>query len=766
MVYMATSWNEPQGSPTSLSQELGNVGETNVHTKTDFRGAAKDIGGNERDDYIKAVRDSDIELAPMRPRSFSDVSLSKFHHRKSDKTESDHERKQSMKVIICRESKVITDSGRGRKQSQDKIQYSGSEKPVHLLSRSKSAHGRTNFAGLSEDDDETPPPKPALPKSYRANYFLKQLQNLEPGTSHSGVKHGLDKPEDYCSRSDVPTILAEWKTARLKRDNPQIVADIGKPNNNDLQRTDCKAEDERDLLFKETKSDTKGKVERLSGTREDSLASERNSKVKLTRGRTVFRSESKIALFRSHDAKLRAIALKRELDTLRSSEHVRQRLSSTEHYDVADLKKELDIIRNTDSGKPAGVNAGERNKAHSVSGLKPDHELPGIKHGAKTPAGESKHYDSIKSSNQGPYSRYRNELSSFNNTDRSQNKLAASEWAYPPSGALTEANISRGAVRTNQRSEIVKTKSDNSKQLPNLSLQRRNVRSKSESSLGRKGLDQRYVPKTNDSNHSIDEGDISRGISLAKSLSHLTGQKNNLQEEKSATQIKRKQDTIRKFNYDSIAQVLEKVKSNYQRKPDRNDSESPEYVDIPVPKTVVLDKQLLAEVSDDGASLGDNRSDEEKYAALSRSKILHNKSSSLDSQLEPSRKARQHKKVVHPVIKITSSSSLTDYRSSPIDTSFLLNNTSSSTDSLDVYLSENKGVKHEKFNTDIPPLPKKTINSKAGELKPEEGTIAQGGENTTQQKIVLRQCRIGSDVAFSLIGLKKAEPEVSWQGDL
>lgn len=798
---MATSLSELPGSRTSLSQ----CDSTDVD-KTDI------AGGNERNnsarvDIIKefsgTIKDiGESELSAMRPRSFSDVSFREFKQRQLNtkeeqrvdkyrsrnvdfesknvddlsskrtlaatagiKSGKDLEKKQSVKVIICRESENVNELERGRKIHQSKDRECAS-KTTPLLTRSKSAHGRTNFSSLSEDEDDIPPPKPALPEKYRTSYFLQQFQNLKNSKSQSELETGLEEHEKYLFKSDLPNVerglsvsgneyrssLATCQTdEKIGKLNLMGSSKSGKTQSSKIEKLDPKSEG------KDTRNGSKNKSNIFSG---------RRSKP--------FRSESKIAVFRSYDAKLRAIALKRELDTLRSSEHVRHRLSSAEQTDVTDFKRDISHLRKTGSDKSEDSSvqnsstvtyeiggdmyisysarsktAGARNFAQKTHGSKPD--------GATTLSGKSK-TENIRQ-NQGATSiMLQNDVSVFHSKDGSQIPSGVSRKAFPQSGALKGSNLNQDSETLNHTSEIMPKMVEAEAGQHRYCLTRRNLRSKSEPSLLRKTINSDTIPKTKA--HDLDQNQVQdRSSVLTKSVPHLDNRgKDHTEFGRAAPHIKRKQDTIRKFNYDSFAQLREKIRTDYQRKPDRKDSDSPQYIATADVDTFGNVAKLNRKASD-AASMGDNRSDEEKFAALSRSKIVHTKSSSLDSHLESNSRIQQHKKVVHPVIKLASSTSLTDYRSSPVDTTLVLDSSSSS-DSLDVYLSENKGVKHETFNTDIPPLPKKTLKQNTVGIQSQDGKIPQGGEKSTQQKVVLRQCRIGSDVAFSLIGLKKTDPKV------
>ena len=743
---MADSWTNSAGSQSSLSQnDNSNSNLGHVDTK-------KDKTDNEIDSF-------------MRPRSFSDASFCSFKQKQSEVNKKNLERKQSVKVIICRESKIVKDPERGRKLNQDRKHESASEKPRQSVSRSKSAYGRTNFSSLSEDEDDVPPPKPKLPESYRAYYFLQQFEKLGPSKSQSVIEQGFEEDEIHYFRSDLSSTEKHFEEPRTGTGKSDDLHASEKPPIDKLQRTENKPRSERLYTTDISKPSENAnqniegrKLDTHPGYQKNSISSKTN--VIAARGKKVLRSDSQIALYRSYDAKLRAVALKKELDTLRSSEHVRQRLSSSEQCDTIQPKKEIFNVRKSDSDVQ-GVKHGARNIAQTAIGLKPNayHESAKDQIGAKTPFKEAKTCELETGVNHGACIRDKNEPLDMNFSNESHNTLGAFKKAFPPSGAHIETNVNRNVDISNQRWEDLVKKIDEKRRqgkeaLSSSTLLRRNSRSKSESSLIRRNLDSNAVPKSvrtdQDSNQTKDTWVATKSSKLAKSVSHQSRREGNLQVAKPAL-VKRKQDTIRKFNYDSFAQVREKIRLNYQKKPERSDSYSPLYNVTTTVDTAVSDN-----------SLSDNRSDEEKYAALSRSKILHSKSSSLDSHLEIAKKIRQGRSAAHPIPKPTSSSSLTDYRSSPVERSVdnrSVDNISSSSDSLEVYLSENKGVKHETFNTDIPPLPTKKIKDK---IDSKEGTVAQSTESSTQQKIVLRQCRIGSAVAFGLVGLNKTETEVSW----
>ena len=715
MVCMAESWITATGSESNLSQNGRNSSETDVeHLAYRSRNSANVIIKEDKD---KVNNDSDKYI---RPRSFSDASLSSPTRRQPEISRRNLDKKKAVKVIICRESKVVKEPDRGRTGNQDRNTESDKARP--LLSRSKSAHGRTNFSSLSEEDDDRPPPKPKLPESYRPYYFLQQVEKLKPVTTQSAIQQGFHEDESHYFRSAVPYTekqFDETETSIKKLHTSEVPKDR-------KQRT----------VYESDTKDATTSVDKEAGPKKNEVHSSKSGDTS-GKGKKIFRSDSRIASYRSFDAQLRADALKKELDTLRSSEHVRQRLSSSEQNDVLQPKIDLTNLR-----KPAidrhSLKLGANDNAHNVTGLKSStyHESSKEKHGAQAPTKED------KTDTKGSFRR-----------------------AFLPSRAHKETTSGKTSDTPNQRWENLVKKIDEKRkqdkeQLTSSTLQRRDSRSKSESSLIRKTLDSSAVPKSSRtdlvSNKTKEKQSNPRVLKLSKSVSHLiTKQDDNLPAIKPALHIKRKKDTIRKFNYDLIAQAREKVKLNYRRKPERNDSDSPLYMDTPERKdNDAVDSILHTHVRE----VGDNRSDEEKYAALSRSKILHSKSSSLDSHLDATKKDDKNKSSGHPIAKPTSSSSLTDYRTRPIERS--TDNISSSTDSLEVYLSENKGVKHETFNTDIPTLPKKELISGKAKIASKDENLTGKAETSTQQKIVLRQCRIGSDVAFGLVGLHKTKPEV------
>ena len=815
---MASAWSETPGSETKLSQDNNSdflIGgsadaehgkETNRTARADFnRGTAsavdetRGIDGIEKDKTTVAttadlvrLREKktdnnyeDAEVSGMRPRSFSDASFSKagkIRHKKLDTKEAvlkwrrergikfekraeddsnrqtsrapetktefvsgsindkDFERKQAVKVIICRESKVMNEPEKGRKTRQDQNQdLKSTKKSGHLLSRSKSAHGRTNYSSLSEDEDDIPPPKPALPEKYRTSYFMQQIQSLKPDKPPADIEKRLDELEKHLFRSDLLNVEKDLSATDNKRNDVAVQKTSDNIQKVDGKWTQTKRNSGQFVLSNTHKS--VGEVDTDKDTKEG--VSDKKFDVSSGRGRKPFRSDSKIALFRSYDSKLRAIALKRELDTLRSSEHVRQRLSSSEQTDVIDLQKELDDINKYKfETKLAGPAASDTSDSGSLSSSSVRSKTTGARNIAQNTVSfkPNVYHDSIGAKT----------LLTESKVDKHGRR------AFPPSGTLKGVNsYSDGYESLNNRSEGLSKASNAVGEQGRDSLQRKNSRSKSESSLVRKTLDSGAIPKTVKNevahNQTKDGLNASRGLNLSKSVSNINRGRENASLSRSITHLKRKQDTIRKFNYDTLAQAREKIRISYERKPDRQDSESPLYT--PSGQDVDDDQHLFPEASDSGASVGDNRSDEEKYAALSRSKILHSKSSSLDSHLKSNTNHRLHQKVVRPSVKLASSASLTDYRSSPIDTTLLLDSSSSSCDSFDVYLTENKGIKHEKFNTDIPPIPKKTLKPKSVGIQ----SWDQDGEKTMQQKVVLRQCRIGSDVAFSLVGLNQSQ---------
>ena len=796
MVSMASSGSEAKGSKTNLSQEdkadfvIRNAcgGENDNETivmVANVEGVVPsairetvDTGDIKLDKTVAMTADivrmrekkpevwnCDSEVSYMRPRSFSDASLnkaSKLRHKKLNtkeavlkwrrergikvKTQSGHDQFEQTNCELKTNTDLVSEQKDKNVETKQAVEVT-TDRPYQTLSRSKSVHARTNYSKSSEDDDDNPPPKPALPEKYRTLYFMQQMKSLKPDKPVTGIEKRLDDLEKHLFRTDLHSAEDE-----VSETNDRI---------NDFTTQNAAANMEKGVKEETQVRGTSGQHFLLKSQSVDEGVKNNDGrtgvfdrKSGLTgRGRKPFRSESKIAVFRSYDSKLRAIALQRELDTLRSSEHVRQRLSSSEQGDIVDLKKELDNINKnkfetkylehtdidatakSDSGsfKPSTVRSkttGVRNFAQNTISYKPNvyHENTG----AKTLLEESK-------------------------TDRHDTRAFLQSGAYRRDDSYD--NIPESLKLRSEMSHGVKEQD-------RASIQRRDSRSKSETCLVRKTYDPSAIPKTGHveftHSHTKDKLNASKGSHLSKSVSNIHRSKDSAQLARSVTHLKRKQDTIRKFNYDSIAQVHEKIRTNYERlPPDRQDSESPLYTPSSVKDGIDDDQQRITQEGwDSGASVGDNRSDEEKYAALSRSKILHSKSSSLDSHLEPNVKHKQRQKVVRPIVKLTSSSSLTDYRSSPLDTTLLLDTSSSSCDSFDVYLNENKGVKREKFNTDIPPLPKKTLTPKDIGIQSQHGKDGlQSGENPPQQKVVLRQCRIGSDVAFSLVGLNRAQPK-------
>ncbi|KAH3719340.1 uncharacterized protein LOC127854995 [Dreissena polymorpha] len=90
---------------------------------------------------------------------------------------------------------------------------------------------------------------------------------------------------------------------------------------------------------------------------------------------------------------------------------------------------------------------------------------------------------------------------------------------------------------------------------------------------------------------------------------------------KSASNLRRNMETIRKFNAESLQQKREHVKHKYKQNP--RVSISPEDVDVDLDRGFVEAQERLVQKSSKYGS--DNRSDEEKYAALSRNKICIHK---------------------------------------------------------------------------------------------------------------------------------------------
>ncbi|XP_053374755.1 uncharacterized protein LOC123530832 isoform X1 [Mercenaria mercenaria] len=420
-------------------------------------------------------------------------------------------------------------------------------------------------------------------------------------------------------------------------------------------------------------------------------------------------------IYRHFDPQLQSELLKKELDSLRISKNVRKKSETMRQWiesgsrpkSTSDLhvrfSDEITVKELTDSDKDIEK---QRNKI-----------LPK----------QSKSLDISK----------KDYKTGDNNGDRK------THLAYPQSGAFDSKlqNDSRG--RQDDRTVDTCTKTYGSRG-PGITRGQVPVRSKSATALGR-------------------NRDVSRQAGDWKPLQE--SQKTQLS--KSASNLQRRQNTITKFNYSTVELKRENVRAKYYQsdKKNRIESFSPGLDDVVTAHSKAsnlqnIDLRVGANTADlkDTKAIGDNRSDEEKYAALSRSKILHTKSSSFDNQLKQN-SGKIHDGQAEPKYD----NSLSKHGHKPgaenlaerMKLTFNLDKIaqkSNNTGAQSVHKPKYKDSKAKKGDTDLSYSDSEYIVKKGAK---NAHNVPNVGSNTSQQgKIVLRQCRIGEDVVFGLVAVQ------------
>lgn len=247
---------------------------------------------------------------------------------------------------------------------------------------------------------------------------------------------------------------------------------------------------------------------------------------------------------------------------------------------------------------------------------------------------------------------------------------------------------------------------------------------------------------------------------------------------RSATNLRRKQNTITKFNYSAVEQKRENVRTRYQQsdKKDRIESFSPGLDDIDKPAETKEAEGNSVQKADlrvgtgnkvsadlrDNKTIGDNRSDEEKYAALSQSKILHSKSSSWDTQSKYNSLIKKHEETkldnrrqAKPGTSYKSGANVSErmnltFRSDK--NAQRLNNIGAQ----GVNKPKDKDLRSKKStDNNLSYSDSECVVSKGARSAHNVPNVGSGTIPTSQQgKIVLRQCRIGSDVVFGLVAVQ------------
>lgn len=621
----------------------------------------------------------DFEGDFQRPRSFSDASISNVRHGFSRKQQNNPTRESitGMKVFVRRESQLITRTDEHNKHTASEREF--------LTKPAERVLSLDNLINNSEVN-KSAPPKPKLPANYRC--YLNQQLKLYHETN--------DKRRYSCAN---------------------------------LQESQSKT---NDLLTKQVESLHKTKDTNQSGqSTSNDVISENRRKPPiggLRRGRS---SVSELPLrptsilYRHFDAKLQSEVLRKELDTLRTSKHVRKNSET--------MRQWLESGSRLKSTGDLHVRFADEVTNNESSDLNGDvHKV-----GTRTLPRQSKSLDLVLEKSRTKSGQKYGEVRRENETTNTRN--------YPPSGSAictqSHSDIS-GRVDGSQTAHEAQT--HESRGLAYTRSQGQ-TRSKSATALGR---NRDVLRKDNDFNPLV--------------VDH----KNQLS--KSATNLRRKQNTITKFNYPAVEQKRDSVRTRYQYgdKINRAESFSPGVEDVNRPESVSDSPQTLDMKS--VKAISDNRSDEEKYAALSRSKIVHAKSSSWDIHSPQSRKEPinskhdndQHKRglVRKPGAQVLSERLKLKFKSdrkaqvssnSGANTVDLDSKTRVHDNDLPYSDSEyivSKGAKHSNKLPDLRPISPQQGKNKVSNVT--ESGCSQHG------KIVLRQCRIGSAVVFGLVAVQ------------
>lgn len=599
-------------------------------------------------DYQNLVHSADDDSF-SRPRSFSDASVSsgRYGYIKRFNEKLDLERKTSMKVFVRRESQVVATIE--KKKVAEVLPFLRSGNVDETKDLNIKYCSVDNLVSKSPGDNDVPPPKPALPKNYR-----------------------------------ISVLSVDYKTIPLKDDSDKIQEPHPEYRHvNSADRWDSQ---------QNTKYNTKDeKGNQLVG----SVRHGRSSVSELP-------ARSTNVLYRHFDPKYQSELLRKELDKLRTKEHVRRNSVKQKLESGARPKSTSDLhVRFADE-----INASEQTCAQS---------------GTRTLTRQSKSAI-IPSETQfgtGP------DVDMKYKSGAKPGTLRDSE----PKGKR-DMNVAENVVKQQvKNSDLIRE----SRSAAAAYRDRGPIRSKSATiyNRNRTGMSEKQEWKT-----------------LQSGLSN------------SASNLRRKQNTITRFNYSSVEQKRENVRARYQQSDKRNriESYSPgvdDFIDSNKEDSSTARKSGIKS----SKTFGDNRSDEEKYAELSRQKIFHFKSSSWDSQ--PSQlsnpavatTAQSNKKGLtrQPYIHVKS-----EITKSHISKSLLNAQTSSKTGDVrsdfrnhgsDLPFSDSECyVKNGANKTRFP----KTVSNVGAKSEPQHGASSE----SIHGKIVLRQCRVGSDVVFGLVGLQ------------
>lgn len=494
---------------------------------------------------------------PMeRPRSFSDASLSSSTRqgilkRLHGKLMPDY--KTTMKVFVKRETKVLP----SRNDVNDKL-----DNPLGLDAEFgfHAEHYRDSGAYSSVDNlldskavtvDRDAPPKPLLPQNYR-KHLNEQLKLFH---QHHGKTINFDDDEIL----DAPQNLKAAYFDKLeRRDNDYNVQQSGKKGGTQLRRGRSSVSD---LPVRST-----GPV------------------------------------YKHFDAQFQSQLLKKELEKLRKMKHVRKNSET--------MKQKFGSVQRPKSTGDLHVRFADEVEEIGKIETPKDTKAP-----SQPPLVHPKSTDNYSSS-------------TLKQKYFDKSKSIDSAGAFPPSGASVKNNSENVPKDTNAVGTVGHEPRSATKGFGQ-------YRSRSATALQRRREGDQRGGKDWDTVES------SQGSQLSKSVSNL----------------RRKHDTIRKYNYGLVEQKREHVRERFMKeKKNRVESLSPDDASINLEREMQVAQERLMMLQGnqkDGKTVSDNRSDEEKYAALSRSRIVHSKSSSLDSKEVEEKSNQVLDKMKHDRMRLT-----------------------------------------------------------------------------------------------------------------
>ena len=708
-------------------------GEAEDVAKNGFKSRLDLISNSQTD--IKMKDDEHFEKF-VRPRSFSDTSATNVNYgylkslrdkiRGRKGQEPSH--KTSVKVFVRRETEQLkagtVDKTERHNDGFSAYNSSNMEAGQDLLARSRST-------GLLSEDDSMPPPKPKLPENYKL-YSAKSL--------------------DYSSVHDS-----------LGRKRPVLQKQVLGISGHGTDST-------------KTSSNT----EKPAGKRQSRLSESD------TLGRRVN------VIYRHCDTQQQNELLQKELNQLRSSEHVKKQ---------GEAVRQLLIEENKPNPKGSRVRfSADFTSQRTNTGTKKNSDLNS--YGARKMIKQSRSLDLPDSGSQ--------IVAEVINLPANDPHLAV-RTDHPPSGSSVYRNINVDSDKKSVRELAQRLKDDLDQELleprRGLILQRGQgqSRSKSESVVNRTSM-QRSKSSVGEYGRLSEE---QRNIQMSRSTTNLRRKcdtitrHNNLEMEKKRekvrlnferkkthdqwecdtdgndvhdvkqSKLKNRFDTIRKYNNQEVEQMRERVRENYiknwRKLIDQQSDEETEDLRLNQGNKTslitdeselqksnnksVIENTTIGRKNDNLAKtsqtreypvrpdklVSDNRSDEEKYAALSRHKILHSKSSSLDSHLQPSE------------------SHSSEIRSEATNKKFGIMGIA--------------GVRPDNSKKLLADVPKSFSNPLTSSIDRNEAhsdseTVIKGSKThkfENQPKLVVRQCRIGTSVAFGLVGVANSEVRIVFE---